>query len=48
MPVQVDMFGVTSVKAKDIKSRFANQVLGDTEWYRLTEEFQQYLSGVIE
>jgi hypothetical protein len=47
MPVEIHNFGTTSVKAKDIKLRFANQQLGSTEWFRLTTEFEQYLSGVI-
>lgn len=47
MPVLIRVFGVTHVKAKDIKLQFADRQIGQTEWYRLTDEFQQFLSKVI-
>jgi hypothetical protein len=48
MPVQVQLFGVTDVKARDIKLRFATQAVRGSEWYRLTDEFQQFLSEIIQ
>ena len=47
MPVSINNFGVTTMKAKDIKLRFANLQIIDSEWYRLTDEFEQFLSGVV-
>ena len=47
MPVDIHLFGVTTEKAKDIKLRFASLQIGQTEWYRISEEFQQFLSRVI-
>lgn len=48
MPVEINLFGVTDVKAKDIKLRFAHLAVSDSEWYRLTDEFQQYLAEIID
>lgn len=47
MPVAITLFGVTDYKARDIKLRFANHALPNSEWYRLTDEFQQFLSEII-
>ena len=46
MPVPIELFGVTPVKAKDIKARFANRHAWG-EWYRLNEEMEQFLSSII-
>ena len=48
MPVQIHLFGVTDVLVKDICVRFANQSLGDTLWYRLTDQMEEYLAGIIQ
>jgi len=45
-PVPLQLFGVTSCKAKTIKSRFYNQHLHG-EWYRLSEEMEQYLHDTL-
>ena len=47
MPVQLTLFGVTNVKAKDIQTRFANLAIKGTLWYRLTDEFEEYLSRIV-
>lgn len=47
MPVTLDLVGVTTAKSKDIKLRFANQKLGDSEWYRLTDEFADHLLTLL-
>jgi hypothetical protein len=48
MPVRIELFGVTSAKAKDIQSRFANLAVKDTLWYRLSDDFEQYLAKIVE
>jgi hypothetical protein len=47
MPCKISMFGTTQQKAKDIKRQFANQ-LSHGEWYHLDDEFEQFLSSILE
>lgn len=47
MPCHIDMFGVTSAKAKDIKRQFAGCV-SHGEWYFLTDDLEQFLASVME
>jgi hypothetical protein len=47
MPCFIAMFGVTAVKAKDIKLRFAGN-LSHGEWYHLDDNLEQFLSSVVE
>lgn len=47
MPVHIKLFGVTDEKAKDIKLRFADLQVGQTEWFNISDEFQQFLARVI-
>jgi len=47
MPVEVVMFGVTDTKSKDIKLRFASNQVTASEWYRLSDELEQYLSTLV-
>lgn len=45
MPVRIKLFGVTDQLAKDLRLR--GQRLGDSEWFRLTSEFEQFLAEII-
>lgn len=47
MPVEITLFGVTDVKAKDIQLRFANLAVQESLWYRLTDDFEEYLSRLV-
>lgn len=47
MPVKIEMFGVTSKLARDIKLRYATKAVHGTLWYQLDDEFEQYLSENI-
>jgi len=47
MPVDIILFGVTDCKAKDIKLRFADRQLPNSEWYRVDETFEQFLSNLV-
>lgn len=46
-PVLVSKFGVTTFKARDIKAQFSNCRLPDSDWFKLTDEFEHFLAGVI-
>ena len=44
--VDLSQLTVTEVKAKDIKAQYANLAVSDGIWYKLTEEFEQYLASL--
>lgn len=49
MPVGVKLvlMGVTDIKAKQIKIRFASKQHLNSVWYKLDEEFEKYLSRIV-
>lgn len=47
MPVEITLFGVTDVKAKEIQLRFANLAVEESLWYRLNDDFEAYLARIL-
>ena len=44
LPVQITLFGVTPVRAKEISALFPGEGL----WVKLNDDFLHYLSSIIE